>query len=365
MYVAAASFIVQGAQQQMKTSGLSRYSRIGFVIAATLAGCGVLRPAQDDMPSRIGAPGAMPQTPAVASRVDWGKSWMLPEARGRTTLLYVSLDHRVAVYDYDTGKRVGSLTGLDDPYGGCVDAKGDVYVTEYFNGDTVEYAHGGTKVLKTFASDGQAWGCSVDGRSDLAVTDRDTRTGAGQVCVWKSGKSGSQSTCYGGRPACDMMSPAGYDDKGNLFVPGEDNATGDVCVLLAGATSMTELPLSYSFNTPGAAMWDGKYMTLSDEGANGEEEGIVRVTISGSTLHEVGRTLLSDTCYAEWEIELAPFILGLKNTPVNREESKVVVANNSRCADQGAKLWKYTAGGYPYKAIASAKGLVAAISIGR
>ena len=348
----------------MKTSGLSRYSRIGFVIAATLAGCGVLRPAQDDMPSRIGAPGAMPQTPAVASRVDWGKSWMLPEARGRTTLLYVSLDHRVAVYDYDTGKRVGSLTGLDDPYGGCVDAKGDVYITEYFNGDTVEYAHGGTKVLKTFASDGQAWGCSVDGRSDLAVTDRDTRTGAGQVCVWKSGKS-AQSTCYGGRPACDMMSPAGYDDKGNLFVPGEDNATGDVCVLLAGATSMTELPLSYSFNTPGAAMWDGKYMTLGDEGANGEEEGIVRVTISGSTLHEVGRTLLSDTCYAEWEIELAPFILGLKNTPVNREESKVVVANNSRCADQGAKLWKYTAGGYPYKAIASAKGLVAAISIGR
>jgi hypothetical protein len=313
-----------------------------------------------------GATGATPQAPAVAIRVESGKSWMLPEAQGKTTLLYVSLDdHRVGVYDYDTGKRVGTLTGFDDPFDGCVDAKGDVYISEYFNGETVEYAHGGTKSLKTFNTDGQAWGCSVDAANDLAVTDRDTRTGPGQVCVWKAGKSGSQSTCYGGRPACDMMSPAGYDAKGNLFVPGENNTTGDVCVLLAGATSMTELPLNYSFTTPGAAMWDGKHMTLSDEAANGEEEGIVRVTMSGSALHEAGRTLLGDACYYAWEIELAPFILGSKNTPANRQQGKVVVANNTLCAEQGAKLWKYTAGGYPYKAIRSAQGLVVAVSIGQ
>ena len=159
----------------------------------------------------------------VATHAERGGSWMLPEAQGKTTLLYVSLGlHRVGVYDFDTGKRVGTLTGFDDPYDGCVDANGNVYVTEYFNGDTVEYAHGGTKPLKTFASNGQAWGCSVDAANDLAVTDRDTGTGAGQVCVWKGGKSGSQSTCYSGLPACNMMSPAGYDDKGNLFVPGED-----------------------------------------------------------------------------------------------------------------------------------------------
>jgi hypothetical protein len=320
--------------------------------AAILAGCG--------------APGPMSQTPAGAANVDPGESWMLPQAQGKTTLLYVSLDdHRVGVYDYDTGKRVGTLAGFDDPFGGCVDAKGDVYITEYVNGDTIEYAHGGTKPLKTFSTDGQAWGCSVDAGNDLAVTDRDTRTGPGQVCVWKGGKSGSQSTCYSGRQACDMMSPAGYDDKGNLFVPGEDNATADVCVLLSGAASMTELPLNYSFNTPGAAMWDGKHMTLSDEGANGEEEGIVRVTISGSSLHDAGRTLLGDFCYSAWEIELAPFILGSKNTPANRQQGKVVVANNARCAAQGAKLWKYTAGGYPYKSIVSAKGLVVAVSIGQ
>jgi len=103
---------------------------------------------------------------------------MLPEAKGKRTLLYISLDvHRVGVFDYDSGKRVGALTGFDDPVGGCVDARGDVYITEYNNGDTVEYARGGTKPLKRFASNGEAWGCSVDAGDDLAVTDRDTRTG--------------------------------------------------------------------------------------------------------------------------------------------------------------------------------------------
>ncbi|HEY1429690.1 MAG TPA: hypothetical protein VGF18_08955, partial [Candidatus Tumulicola sp.] len=151
----------------------------------------------------------MPQTFAPATRADRGLSWMLPEAKGKTTLLYVSLDlHRVGVFNYDTGKRVGTISGLDDPVGGCVDAKGDVYIAEYVNGDAVEYAHGATKPLRRFATDGQAWGCSVDPNNDLAVTDRDTRTGPGQVCVWGAGKSGSQSTCYSGLMACDMMSPA-------------------------------------------------------------------------------------------------------------------------------------------------------------
>ena len=341
----------------MKVFVFSRHALCSCVAAAMLAGCG-----GSQLP--IGAPGEMPQSSASETQAGHSQSWMLPEAQGKTTLLYVSLGlHRVGVFDYDTGERVGTLTGFDDPYGGRVDAKGDVYITEYFNGDTVDYAHGGTKPLKTFLSNGQAWGCSVDAGNDLAVTDRDTRTGAGQVCVWKGGTSASQSICYTGLPACGMMSPAGYDDRGNLFVPGEDNTTGDVCVLLSGATSMTELPLNYWFNTPGAAMWDGKYVTLSNEGANGEEEGIVRVAISGSSMHDGGRTLLGDTCYGVWEIELGPFTLGSKNTPANREQGKVVVANNSVCAEQGAKLWKYTAGGYPYKAIA--KGLVVAISIGR
>jgi hypothetical protein len=341
----------------MRTFASIRNAYSISITAVLLSACGA--------PSS-GAPTAMPQTRAIAAPTDRSESWMLPEARGNTRLLYVSLDlHHVGVYDYDTGKRVGTLTGLDDPYGGCVDAKGDVYIAEYVNGDAVEYAHGGTKRLKTFSTNGQASGCSVDARNDLAVTDRETRTGAGQVCVWTSGSGDSQPACYGGLSACHLLSPAGYDDKGNLFVPGEDNTTDDLCILPSGGTSLKELSFGYKFNTPGAAMWDGKYMTLSDEGANGDEEGIIRVKIAGSALRDLGRTLLRDTCYGGWEIELAPFILGTKNTPVNREQGKTVVADNTVCAELGVKLWKYTAGGYPYKAIAPAQGVVLAVSIGQ
>jgi hypothetical protein len=89
------------------------------------------------------------------------------------------------------------------------------------------------------------------------------------------------------------------------------------------------------------------------------------VKLSGSRLRKVRETLLGDSCYGGWEIELAPFILGTKNTPANREQGKVVVANNTVCANEGAKLWKYPAGGDPYNAIAPAQGVVLAISIGK
>jgi hypothetical protein len=50
---------------------------------AVLAACGGSRPP-------IGAPGAMPQTPASVAQADRGRSWMLPEASSKD-LLYVSL----------------------------------------------------------------------------------------------------------------------------------------------------------------------------------------------------------------------------------------------------------------------------------
>lgn len=350
---------------------MRHYTLCASIGAALLSGCGALPLSlwngQDDARAPITALVITPQNRAVATHADRDGSWMLPAASGRTTLLYVSVGlHRVGVYNYITGKRVGTIGGLDDPYGGCVDAKGDVFITDYYDDIAAEYAHGGTKRLKTFTADGPAVGCSVDSKNDLAVTDRYTGNGNnGDVCVWKGGNAGKKPTCYSGLTACTWMWPAGYDDKGNLFIPGNFNTTGDVCVLLSGKSAMTQLPLNYTFNSPGAAMWDGKNMTLSDEGANGDEEGIVRVQLSRSMLRNVGKTLLGDNCYGSWEIELAPFILGTKNTPINHERGKVVVAENTVCANEGAQLWKYVAGGYPYNALAKAQGVVLAVSIGK
>jgi sugar lactone lactonase YvrE len=110
---------------------------------------------------------------------------MLPEARSED-LLYVANSsgysgNGVLVYDYRNGKQVGSLTGFDSPDGECVDAKGDIYVVNLGNGETDEYAYGGSRALKTFATNGIAVGCSVSRSGDLAVTSEYTNGGPGQI----------------------------------------------------------------------------------------------------------------------------------------------------------------------------------------
>ena len=66
----------------MRSLDFSRYVLGSCAVAAMLAGCGGSQPP-------IGATGAMPQTSAVATHADRGKSWMLPEATSQD-LLYVT-----------------------------------------------------------------------------------------------------------------------------------------------------------------------------------------------------------------------------------------------------------------------------------
>jgi hypothetical protein len=54
----------------MRILDFSRYALTSCAAAAMLAGCGGSQPP-------IGAPGAMPQTSAVATRAERGKSWIL------------------------------------------------------------------------------------------------------------------------------------------------------------------------------------------------------------------------------------------------------------------------------------------------
>jgi hypothetical protein len=94
---------------------------------------------------------------------DHGRSWMLPQAESSNVLLYVAGEGTgdEYIYDYPSGKSVGVLTGLSGPEGGCVDAKGDVYIAEFGNDSLVEFAHGGTKPINTYTPGGEPMGCSV------------------------------------------------------------------------------------------------------------------------------------------------------------------------------------------------------------
>lgn len=287
------------------------------------------------------------QAPSSLDQAAHGASWMQPGLAGGTSpLIYVSSwkTSDVYVYLYYTGKQVGKITGLDKPYGQCVDAIGDIYVTNYGDGVVDEYSHGGTSPLGEFATNGSAIGCSVDHNGNLAVTDFATASGAGQVCVFKGGQ---QTACYSDSPSCYYMWPAGYDDRGNLFVEGE-NSKGtriSVCALLKGATSMTALPFKGTINAPGAVVWDGKYVTLDDQRSNAHyDTALYQTRFNGSALTLVGKTVLKRACQGTASNVVQPFIVGATNSRINKKEGRVVIG-----ADQGCvNFWHYPTGGASY-----------------
>ena len=84
----------------MKSLDFSRYVAGSCVAAAMLAGCGGSQPP-------IGAPGAMPQTSAIATHADRGTSWMLPGTSAGDLVYATSVAFgNVYVYTYPKG---GSL----------------------------------------------------------------------------------------------------------------------------------------------------------------------------------------------------------------------------------------------------------------
>ncbi len=72
------------------------------------------------------------------------------------SLLYVSDTESgdVYVFNYPKGTPAGTITGLTDPGGECVDAKGNVFVTNTGGSNVLEYAHGGTAPIATLKDPG-------------------------------------------------------------------------------------------------------------------------------------------------------------------------------------------------------------------
>jgi len=291
-------------------------------------------------------------TAAQPMRADRAGSWMSPLAAKKSKLLYVSAFNgsTVTVYDYPSGKQVGSLTGFSSPAGQCVDAKGDVYVTNFTSGEVDEYAHGGKNTIKTFATSGDAFGCSVDKDNDLAVTDfLGLSYGTGSITVFPKGST--KGVVYSDSADCHYIWPAGYDDRGNLVAVAENDASEAVtyCALLKGSKSLTTLSANgFSIYSPDSTMWDGKYIALGDQQLGGGlQSGTIEATLSGSTLTEHAQVALSDGCDGNYTHVVNPFILGRKNTPENDRPSVAVVGANQFC-NANLRLWHYPQGGAPF-----------------
>ncbi len=352
----------------MKRSSLGLHGALLFAAAAFLAGCAggtqsspglspsILRqPFDSAQGDKAGRDIALTMSHYVQRPVhsDRNRSSMSLNVKASKRLLYVGDDstNDVYVYNYKSGKLVGTLTGFDGPYGECLDGKGDIYIANFDAGDVVEYAHGGAKPVNTYDSGGTPIGCSVDSKGDVAVTSFDP----GEVTVFAGGNPSKGTTYTGG--SCTYMWTMGYDDKGNLVGVGETSSGGRAyCGLLSGSKSITTLTTSgITIDFPGGTEWDGKYFALGDQEADGAfQTGLARATLNGTTLTYVSETTLSDDCYNNYVDIVNPFLVGKTNTLFKGKQAKAVIGANLWCPDGGqgeVGFWHYPAGGLPYKSL--------------
>lgn len=282
------------------------------------------------------------------------QSWMSPGAK-TATLIY-AVDSRtgeVNVYDYSNGQQVGTISGdFIIAAAGCVDARGDVFLTAGEN--VMEYAHGGTTPLQTYTpSHGQIVGCSIDAKGDLAVST----SSPGGVVIYAKGNP-KHSVTYS-NSECENQASMGYDNKGDVIGAGGGYDAIQICAVLARTRQETTLSTTgITINSADGTMWDGKYIAVSDGEAGSEKEvtGIYQATLSGKTITSHNETFLDDTCYRGLAFVLNPFIVGTKNTPLNDREASVVVGVNADCfmsGSGGLEYWHYPKGGNPYKTYAT------------
>jgi hypothetical protein len=296
----------------------------------------------------------MPHYVAPNVHTDHGQSFILPDRKKKKKgLLYIGDDstNDVYVYDYPKGTAAGTLTGFDGPYGECSDTKGNVYIANFDSGNAVEYGHGGTKILNTYDSGGTPIGCSVDTKGNVSVTSFDP----GEITVFAGGDP-SKGTTYTG--SCTYLWAAGYDNNDNLVSVGETSSGGRCYNALAsGGSSLESLSFAGTIDFPAGSSWDGTYLGLGDQEAEGTfYTGTWRATLSGTTLTATGSEVAyTDTCYNSYVDVVNPTFTNGKSAingaMPNKKKSKganTMIGANLWCPDGGkgeVGYWAYPAGG--------------------
>lgn len=194
----------------------------------------------------------------------------------------------ICVFTYPGGKLVQQLGDSNNPFGECVDKAGDVFVVDFggISGTAaiLEYAHGGTSPIATLSDPGYyPESCSIDPTTgNLAVTND-----GGPVAIYAGAKG---DPTYFTDTKANLIGFCAYDNKGNLFIDGEDARSGGY--------ALVEMPKgSYSFksiklDSPPSfwydIQWAGKYLALADS-----PTVIYHVAISGAKGTVIGSTVLN------------------------------------------------------------------------
>lgn len=327
----------------------------GLLLAACSGNATGLTPsATTAAPGAAGLPGALAMRipDSAASHSALKRSWMSPQAKHVHPLLYTSnaLTDEVDIYNANgkSNKLMGQITGFNEPYGMCADKSGNVYVTNMQSQDILEYAHGGTTAINTISDGyGDPGGCSINPKTgDLAVTNFEGgASGFGNLVVYANA-TGSGTVFQTGNYA-QVFAPV-YDGNGNLFFEMMDLANRQTTVyeLPSGASSLVTIamPSGVTIYSPSGATWDGKYVGITDEQyQNGEDEGLYRLSISGTSATLVGQASYTDSCYYNYSITIQPIIYHNK-----------LISGNNYCYYANVyhiDYWNYKNGGNPIRYI--------------
>jgi hypothetical protein len=138
--------------------------------------------------------------------------------------------------------------------------------------------------------------CAMDTGGDLAVGIL-YGSGSGDVVIYEHA-SGS-GTVYSTPLASEYFD--GYDNKGNLFADGFNNAgVFGLVELPKGSGKFETITPSNTVQFPGSVQWDGTYLTVFDQIAN----AIYRYTVSGTKATLKGTVSLqgSGDCAQTWNV---------------------------------------------------------------
>jgi hypothetical protein len=202
----------------MKSLDFGRYVLGGFAVAVMLSGCGGSQPP-------IRAPGAMPQTSAIAAQAERGGSRMLPEAaqeyKVAGPLVYVTNitgPDDVTVYPA-RAKHPAPIAvisnNVSSPAGDCIDSHGTLYVANEppsGPGWVSEYSLGKTNAMKIITNGISTPAfCAIDASGNLWVTN----IGGPTVTEYLFGSNKLHTIITKG-----MTYPIGIaiDSSGNLYV---------------------------------------------------------------------------------------------------------------------------------------------------
>ena len=289
-----------------------------LILVTTLAGCSGQQPTAGGFtPAGLGA------TRAVRS--DRARSWMSPDAK-KNDLLYVSDENTndVYVYSYPGLRLEGTLTGFNAPFGECVDAHGNVFIADDDASQILEYAHGGTSPIATLNDPGfYPRGCSVDPTTgNLAVVNIvSTSLKQGNIAIYKGAKGTPKY--YSDVKVYNVYS-CGYDNLGNLFIDGENQASSSFAFaeLPKAAKSIKNVRLNQSIAVAGGVQWDGKYVAVGDQGGD-----IYQFTVTGKKGTKTGTTILGGVG---------------RNSEFWIQGSNIIVPDSYK---RHVAIWDYPAGG--------------------